>query len=188
MIYKQVSEIVKNDVQLRTAWIHLLAAMATAPTEEYKALTVDFLADYSPFVIDKRPVDVITYVLEDTIARAEQNQPVQRDYLQAVLLVIERVTCVSLAREAELAFVRHVLPLIYSLLNYALPMDLKGAVLKALAPFAVLQSDGIPRQIWEYLEILRIVPAKGKREALRKELEEVEARQGSYPISEGYVT
>lgn len=160
--------------------------MATAPTKEYKALTVDFLTDYSPFVSDKRPVDVITFVLEDTIARAEQNQPVQRDYLQAVLLIIERVTCDFLARDKDLAFVQHVLPFVYSLLNYALPMDLKGAILKALAPFAVLP-NGYGRQIWEHLENLRIVPVKGKREALRKELEEVEARQGAYPISEGYV-
>ena len=186
---KDVSELVKNDQQLRAAWVQLLAAMATAPNEECKAATMDFLVDFSPFVSaqTRRSMDVLTYVLEDSILRAEQKQPLQRDLLLGVFLLIERVTCPALARDADLAFVRHVLPLLYSLLNYSLQADLKGALFKALAPFAALP-DGMARQLWEHLEQQAILPARGKRETLRYDLEEVEAKSGSYPITEGFVT
>lgn len=136
---KDVSELVKHDAGLRAGWIQLLAAMAAAPPEECKLATVDFLTDYSPFAdARRRPLDVLTYVLEDSRARAEQNQPLQRDYLMGALLVIERVTCPALARDRELGFVPHVLPQLLALLNYPLPMEPKGALLKALAAFAAL--------------------------------------------------
>ena len=35
---------------------------------------------------------------------------------------------------------------------------------------------------------MRILPGRGRRELLRRELEEVETRQASYPITEGFVT
>lgn len=136
---KDVSELVKHDAALRAGWIQLLAAMAAAPSEECKLSTVDFLTDYSPFAdARRRPLDVLTYVLEDTRSRVEQNQPLQRDYLMGALAVIARVTCPALARDRELGFVPHVLPQLLALLNYPLPMEPKGALLKALAAFAAL--------------------------------------------------
>jgi len=35
---------------------------------------------------------------------------------------------------------------------------------------------------------MRILPGRGRRELLRRELEEVETRQAAYPITEGFVT
>jgi hypothetical protein len=150
---KDVSELVKHDAALRAGWIQLLAALAAAPAEECKLSTVDFLTDYSPFAdARRRPLDVLTYVLEDTRSRAEQNQPLQRDYLMGALLVIERVACPALARDRELGFVPHILPHLLALLNYPLPMEPKGALLKALAAFATLP-DGACVLAWHELGV-----------------------------------
>jgi len=187
---KDLSELIKNETQapLRSAWIRLVGAMTVSSNEECKAATMDFLVDYSPFLSlqTRQNRDVLTYVLEDSLQRAQQNQPVHRASLLGVLLLVERLTSPTLALDPDLAYVSHLLPLLTSLLSFPLAPELKGALLRALAPFAALP-DGMARQLWEHIEMLGMVPRQGKKEGLRFELEDVESKMGLFPITEGFL-
>ncbi|GAB5029933.1 nucleoporin 205-like protein [Nannochloropsis oceanica] len=198
---KDVTDLVKHECQLRGAWIQLLAATAGVPSEECKAATMDLLVDYSPFVSIQsgQTTDVLTYFLEDSLKRSQQNQPLQISYLLSALLLIERISCPLLARDTDLAYVQHLLPPLTSLLAFPLPAGVKGAILRSLASFVSLPAPtaagegGMGRQLWEHLDLLGMVPGtKGGREGakvgLRLELEEVEAKMGTYPITEGFLT
>ena len=198
---KDVTDLVKHEYPLRGAWIQLLVAMAAAPSEECKAATMDYLVDYSPFVSiqSRQTTDVLTYFLEDSLQRAHQNQPLQVPYLLSTLLLIERITCPLLARDSDLSYVQHLLPPLTSLLSFPLPADVKGAILRSLASFASLPAapaageGGMGRQLWEHLDLLGMVPGgqggrEGGKVGLRLELEEVEAKMGLYPITEGFLT
>lgn len=78
---------------------------------------------------------------------------------------------------------------LFSLLACPVPITMKGAIFKALAMFSK-SSSAMADEIWELIEIYRLLPAKGQggsQQGLRFELEATESRAGIYPSTEGFL-
>jgi hypothetical protein len=172
---------------LMCAFLNLAAVMAAGPDQERKASTIDLLSDHSPFAND-----VLSSLLSDAIAKGENNRQPRKDWLLPVLLIIERATCPLVLGDQDLGYRGIILPQLHAMLQFAFDIEIKGAVLRAMAAFASHHETA--REMWETLEALRMLgprdPATGQRPkaGLYKELLDNEALQKLYPLSEGFAT
>jgi Nuclear pore complex scaffold, nucleoporins 186/192/205 len=78
---------------------------------------------------------------------------------------------------------------LFSLLACPIPISLKGSVFRTLAAF-VKSSSTIAAEVWDLIELYRLLPSKGTtgvQQGLRFELEATESRAGVYSSTEGFL-
>jgi len=146
---------------------------------------------------------------------ALHNQSLAEKDAEGLLAIVRLIAAVAVHPSAASLLHENFRPIprLFALLSCALPITLKGAILKTLSVFA-RGSRTVSEEIWLLVEAHRMlpitpgsftspsvelvyhtqhhecwcnIPGKANGKGLRVELEEAESRSGRYPVTEGFL-